>query len=70
MRLVSSEHRSRLWGSPAGWLAGLVVLFFLSTTFSLTGCGGCRNDPKTEAEKEAERLAKEREERRPDFEIV
>ena len=37
----------------------------------LPGCGGCRNQDsqKTEAEKEAERLAEERERKKPDFEI-
>ena len=48
-----------------GWILCLVVLV------TLPGCGGCRNqdDQKTDAEKEAERLAEERERKKPDFEI-
>ncbi|MCX7428165.1 MAG: hypothetical protein NTW96_21365, partial [Planctomycetia bacterium] len=48
-----------------GWILCLLVLVMLP------GCGGCRNQDsqKTEAEKEAERLAEERERKKPDFEI-
>jgi len=54
----------RLW--PARlfcWLGCLLLLL------PVAGCGGCGRDERTEAEKEAERRAKEEEARKPDFEL-
>jgi len=69
MRSISSEQHCCLLGVPASWVAGLVVLLVVAV--ALPGCGGCRKkNEKTEAEKEAERLAKEREAEKPDFEIA
>ncbi|MBN2217250.1 MAG: hypothetical protein JW719_07725 [Pirellulales bacterium] len=67
MRFISSGHGSGLWGLPATWLGSFLILFAMM--LALPGCGGCRSDPKTEAEKEAERLAREREAKKPDFEL-
>ncbi|MBN2022968.1 MAG: hypothetical protein JW809_09250 [Pirellulales bacterium] len=61
---LSTCRRRR--SGPRWLLWGLVCL---ASLLSVTGCGGCRQDEKTEAEKEAERRAKEEEAKKPDFEF-
>jgi len=68
MRLIWAERRSHHVRPPGACLVCLAVCLVVSVV--LSSCVGCRKkDDRTEAEKEAERLAKEREEKKPDFEI-
>ncbi|NLE38061.1 MAG: hypothetical protein GX621_08555 [Pirellulaceae bacterium] len=65
---MRSIWAQRDWSLLRPWTACLVVL--LAAVVVLPGCGSCRrNAQKTEAELEAERLAAEREKKKPDFEI-